>query len=123
MLAAAGAGLAGLAGIATNTASVVAHNSSNPNYSSQNYLNKPSSSGTYKAQNVNHAQPSSSSSKDPNSFSSRQFTAGELDVFLRQAQKSGQSHIRTLGTLAILNLVCWVPLYTCALLAPVGKYI
>lgn len=48
-------------------------------------------------------------------------TAGELDVLIREAQKNGRCHIRTLSTLAVINLVCWVPLYVVALVAPVGK--
>ncbi|XP_035710996.1 uncharacterized protein LOC110854398 [Folsomia candida] len=48
-------------------------------------------------------------------------TAGELDVLIREAQKNGRCHIRTLSTLAVINLVCWVPLYVVALVAPVGN--
>lgn len=48
-------------------------------------------------------------------------TPGELDALIRQVQKNGRCHIRTLTTLAIVNLLCWVPLYVVALVAPVGK--
>ncbi len=50
-------------------------------------------------------------------------TAGELDVLIRQVQKNGRCHVRTLSTLAVINLVCWVPLYVVALVAPAGKLI
>lgn len=56
-----------------------------------------------------------------NHTSANTATPSEVDAFLRQAQKTGHCHIRTLGTLAIVNLMCWIPLYVCALIAPVGK--
>lgn len=57
----------------------------------------------------------------PNHTSASTATPSEVDAFLRQAQKNGHCHIRTLGTLALVNLMCWIPLYVCALIAPVGK--
>jgi hypothetical protein len=101
LLAAAGAGLAGLAGIAapgTNAPGGYSH-------ANTTSLNPSSSAGTSSLPNQPESRPS------------------DIDAFLRRAQTNGHSHIRTLGTLAAINLICWVPLYVCALIAPVGKCI
>ena len=150
LIAAAGAGLAGMTGIQTpGYAHTSAVTSTGTHGGSTSHLtNNPTSSSSSRPQ---HPQAHSSSSRTPHgsthqlseaAHSSHHFqqqplppppqhssnqhsrggvTAQELDAFLRQAQRNGRCHIRTLGTLAVANLLCWVPLYVCALVAPVGK--
>ena len=96
-MAAAGAGLAGLAGIAApGTGAPGGYSHANPP------THNPSSSNTVSTLQHDTSRPS------------------DIDAFLRRAQKNGHCHIRTLGTLAAVNLICWLPLYVCALIAPVG---
>lgn len=110
LLAAAGAGLAGMAGILPG-------NKQSTSLSTQ-HGSKMATVATCGGQTstlTSHLPPH----RQPGSLA----TAGELDVLIRQVQKNGRCHIRTLTTLAIINLVCWVPLYVVALVAPVGKFL
>lgn len=103
MLAAAGAGLANLAGITQNRTGT--NFSQNVTHGSNTIV---ATCGGQTSTLASHPTPSTA-------------TPQELDVIIRQVQKNGRLHIRTLSTLAVINLLCWVPLYVCALLAPVGK--
>jgi len=107
LLAAAGAGLAGLAGIAPN----------------HNLGGNFSHNSTHCSNTVTVSTCGGQTSTLPTSVhrNSAGTTPGELDAIIRQVQKNGRCHIRTLSTLAAVNLICWVPLYICALVAPVGK--
>lgn len=109
LLAAAGAGLAGLAGIA------------NPQSGGGGGGSGGGGLGVTFGPGTLPGAPCSGQSGLANHTSGHTATPSEVDAFLRQAQKNGHCHIRTLGTLALVNLMCWIPLYICALIAPVGK--
>lgn len=113
VLAACGAGLAGMAGIQA------------PGYMRTSAVNHPGSSTTAilnsshgSSVNMNASGSGSGSGGRDSSTKPSTATPSEMDAFLRQAQRNGRSHIRTLGTLAGANLFCWLPLYIYAVIAP-----
>lgn len=116
LLAAAGAGLAGLAGLLQRTAKPAGGGGGTGNLLQQ--ASKSMTVATFGGQTSTlptRSQHQSGSGREP-PFT----TPAELDAFIRQVQRNGRCHIRTLTTLAMVNLICWVPLYIVALVAPVG---